>query len=250
MHRFILIIIVLQSFHVVAQTRGKLTVQWLGHAAFYIESPGGTKVLIDPWLTKNPGTPDHLKNLSLYQPDVIVVSHSHGDHLGDALTIAKANNIKVISPRMTAIYSEEEFPSALQTIINVGGVIAVGDIKISAVPAMHSSDFGGRPIGIILQIQNSETIYHTGDTWIFNDMALIQELYQPSVILLTVGGGAYVQDARTAKLEIKKYFKPKVIIPMHYGEMPFNLASEHEVKDIFKNDKRVLFLKPGDVSSF
>lgn len=248
MKKILLLTLLINSLNVMAQN--KLKVQWLGHAAFYIESPNGTKILIDPWITKNPNTPESLKNLDLYNPDVIVVSHSHLDHVGDALTIAKSKNVKIISARMTAVYSEKDLPEALQTIINVGGFIQVGDVKISAVPAMHSSDFGGRPIGIILQFTNGETIYHTGDTWIFGDMALIQEFYKPTIILLTVGGGAFVQDTATAKAEIKKYFKPKAIIPMHYGEEPFKLASENEVVETFKGDKRVIIMKPGDTKIF
>ena len=248
MKKIILFLLTINSLTIMAQNKVKL--QWLGHAAFYIESPNGTKILIDPWITKNPNTPENLKNLDLYHPDVIIVSHSHADHVGDALTIAKSKNVKIISARMTAVYSEKELPESLQTIINVGGMIEIGDVKISAVPAMHSSDFGGRPIGIILQFSNGETIYHTGDTWIFGDMALIEEFYKPSIILLTVGGGAFVQDTKTAKAVIKKYFKPKTIIPMHYGEEPFKLASEDEVIEIFKDDKRVLIMKPGETKIF
>jgi L-ascorbate metabolism protein UlaG (beta-lactamase superfamily) len=233
-----------------AQTANDVKVLWLGHAAFQITSPGGTVVLIDPWISKNPNTPDSLKNINRYHPDAIILSHSHADHVGDALTIARSKNVKIISTRMTAVYPGSVLPDSLQTIFNVGGTVAIGDIKISCVPAMHSSDFGGRPIGIILTFTNGETIYHTGDTWIFTDMQLIQEFYRPTIILLAVGGGAFVQDALTAKSAIKKYFKPRVIIPMHYGEQPFHLATESLVKRVFKGDKRVKFIKPGETMYF
>jgi L-ascorbate metabolism protein UlaG (beta-lactamase superfamily) len=232
------------------QTSHKVKLQWLGHAAFQITSPGGTVVLIDPWISKNPSTPQHLKDITRYHPDAIILSHSHADHVGDALTIAKSNQVKIISARMTAVYPASVLPDSLQTIFNVGGTVTVGDIKISCVPAMHSSDFGGRPIGIVLSFTNGEVIYHTGDTWIFGDMALIQEFYKPTIILLTVGGGAFVQDAATARTAIKKYFKPKFILPMHYGEEPFNLATEKQVKTVFKNDKRIIFIQPGEERNF
>ena len=221
-------------------------IKWLGHAAFQIVSPGGTTLLIDPWISQNPNTPVALKDLSQYHPNAIVLSHSHADHVGDALTIALRDQIHIISPRMTAVYDQDAFPTSLQTIINVGGMVRVGDIRISAVPAMHSSDFGGRPIGIILQFTNGQTIYHTGDTWIFNDMALVQEFYKPTILLIMAGGGAFGQDVSTAKTAIRKYFKPRWIIPMHYGEKPFSLATEADVKQAFGHDKRVLVLKPGD----
>jgi L-ascorbate metabolism protein UlaG (beta-lactamase superfamily) len=250
MKSLLFITILIFSLAANAQTVGKIKVLWLGHAAFQITSPNGTVILIDPWISKNPNTPDSLKDISQYHPDAIVLSHSHADHVGDALEISNSKKIKIISARMTAVYPDSVIPDSLQTIFNVGGTVTVGDVKISCVPAMHSSDFGGRPIGIILSFNNGETIYHTGDTWIFTDMQLIQEFYKPTIILLVVGGGAFVQDPPTAKAAIKKYFKPKVIIPMHYGEKPFQLAIEDDVRKVFKGDKRVLFMKPGETKFF
>jgi L-ascorbate metabolism protein UlaG (beta-lactamase superfamily) len=232
------------------QTRGSVKVQWLGHAAFEITSPAGTVLLLDPYLTQNPNTPDSLKRLGRYHPAAIVVSHSHADHLGDALALATANRVKIISPRMTAVYSRETLADSLQLIFNVGGTVQVGDVRISAVPAMHSSDFGGRPIGIILSFTNGETIYHTGDTWVFGDMALIQEFYHPTILLLGVGGGAFGQDAATARAAVRKYFRPRVILPMHYGPVPFRLATEADIRAVFAGDKRVRVLQPGQSARF
>jgi L-ascorbate metabolism protein UlaG (beta-lactamase superfamily) len=249
--KFLLLTAILNfSIMAKAQTKEKVKVLWFGHAAFQITSPNGTVIMIDPWISKNPNTPDSLKDVSQYHPDAIVLSHSHADHVGDAIEIANTKKVKIISARMTAVYPPSILPDSLQTIFNVGGTVTVGDVKISCVPAMHSSDFGGRPIGIILSFTNGETIYHTGDTWIFTDMQHIQEFYKPTIILLVVGGGAFVQDAPTAKASIQKYFKPKVIIPMHYGEEPFKLATEDDVRKVFKGDKRVLFMKPGETKLF
>lgn len=78
-------------------------------------------------------------------------------------------------------------------------------------------------------------------------MALIQEFYRPTILLLGVGGGAFGQDAATARDAARKYFKPKVIIPMHFGEQPFHLATEPEVRAVFRGDKRVQLLQPGEV---
>lgn len=251
MKKIILLITVLLLSHTIsAQTKGKVEVLWLGHAAFQITSPEGTVILIDPWISNNPNTPKKYKNIEQYKQDAIVVSHSHGDHFGDTLELAKSNNVKIISTRMTSVYPEDVLPSSLQTIWNIGGSTIVNDVKISCVPAMHSSDFGGRPTGIVLTFNNGETIYHTGDTWIFTDMQHIQEFFKPSIILLNVGGGKFAQDTNTAKASIKKYFNPKYIIPMHYGVNPFNLATEAEVKTVFKKDKRVLFMKPGETLEF
>lgn len=242
--------ILILSLMASAQPEGKVKVLWFGHAAFQITSPSGTVLLIDLWISKNPNTPDNLKDVSQYHPDAIVLSHSHADHKGDALEIVNRNKTKIISARMTAVYPGSVLPDSLQTIFNVGGTVTVGDIKISCVPAMHSSDFGGRPIGIILSFTNGETIYHTGDTRIFTDMQLIQEFYKPTIILLEVGGGAFGQDASTARSAIQKYFNPEVIIPTHYGEKPFQLATEDDVRKVFEGDERVMFMKPGETKLF
>ncbi|HEX8658680.1 MAG TPA: metal-dependent hydrolase [Hymenobacter sp.] len=247
---FLLGVLWLTAGAVQGQARGSVRVQWLGHAAFEITSPGGTVLLLDPYLTQNPNTPDSLKRLGRYHPAAIVVSHSHADHFGDALALAKANRVKIISPRMTAVYGPETLADSLQLIFNVGGTVQVGDVRVSAVPAMHSSDFGGRPIGIILSFTNGETIYHTGDTWVFSDMALIQEFYHPTILLLGVGGGAFGQDAATARAAVRKYFRPRVIIPMHYGPVPFRLATEADIRAAFAGDKRVRVLQPGQSARF
>lgn len=251
MHRlFFFVLLWLSASLASAQNSNQVRVQWLGHAAFQITSPGGTVLLLDPFLSQNPNTPDSLKNPDRYHPAAILVTHSHADHLGDALAIAKNTGVKIISPRMTAVYGRETLADSLQLIFNVGGTVRVGDVRISAVPAVHSSDFGGRPIGLVLAFANGETIYHTGDTWIFGDMALIQEFYRPTIILLNVGGGAFSQDAQTARTAVRRYFRPRVIIPMHFGPKPYHLATEAEVRAVFAGDKRLRMLQPGESAWF
>jgi L-ascorbate metabolism protein UlaG (beta-lactamase superfamily) len=224
-----------------------ISVQWLGHAAFEIVSSGGTRILIDPFLTGNPSTPDSLKALSRYngatKPAAILVSHSHGDHAADAKAIAVASGAPVIGAYDWV--GTLGLPAAQTLGGNVGGAFTIGDVKISLVPAMHGSEPGGRPTGFILQFADGRTLYHTGDTWIFGDMALIQEIYHPDIILLGVGGGPYTQDPETAALAIRKYFRPTVIIPMHYATFP-GLATENQVRSAFAGDGRLMVMKPGE----
>ena len=222
-------------------------VTWLGHAAFEVVSPGGTRLLIDPFLTKNPATPEAFKNLSRYKPDAILVSHSHFDHSGDALEIAKASGAPVVGT--FDFISSLGLPDKQAVGGNVGGTFAFGDVKVHLVPAMHSSEPGGRPLGFVLSFSDGRTLYHTGDTWIFGDMALIQEIYRPSVILLNVGGGPYTQDPGTAALAVRKYFSPEAIVPMHFATSPA-LASEADVRAAFKDERRLQVMKPGETRSF
>jgi L-ascorbate metabolism protein UlaG (beta-lactamase superfamily) len=229
-----------------------IQLRWLGHAAFEIVSAGGTRLLIDPWLAENPSTPDSLKAASRWtsdatKPAAILVSHSHFDHLGDAKAIAEATGARVIGA--FELVSSLQLPEAQAMGGNVGGSFRVGDVTVHLVPAMHSSDPGGRPLGFVVELSDGRTVYHTGDTWIFGDMSLIQERYQPSIILLNVGGGPYTQDPRTAALAIRKYFRPRTIVPMHFATFPA-LATEQQVRTAFGNDARLTVMRPGETRRF
>jgi L-ascorbate metabolism protein UlaG (beta-lactamase superfamily) len=235
-----------QVFRVPA-SRNRITVRWLGHAAFEITSPGGTRLLLDPFISGNPSTPDSLKSLARYRPAAILVTHSHDDHALDAKAIAQASGAKVISTFEWV--NGLRLPASQALGGNVGGTFKVGDVTVHIVPAMHSSDPGGRPIGFVLEFADGRKLYDMGDSWIFGDMSLIQELYKPSIILLNVGGGPYTQDPRTARLEIAKYFTPTTIIPMHYGTFP-GLATEADVRAAFAGDRRLTVMRPGQSLAF
>lgn len=230
-----------------ARAAGDITITWLGHAAFQVVSPGGTTLLLDPFIKNNPKTPEAMKDLSAYKPDAILVTHSHGDHFGDALEIAAAANAKLIG--VADHVRGLDLPKGNVLRGNPGGKIKIGDVMIHFVPAMHSSTKGGRPVGYIIEFADGRSIYDTGDTWIFGDMALIQEIYSPDIILLQAGGGPFNQDPKTAALAIKKYFDPKVIIPMHYGTWGI-LSSEDEVREVLGGDSRVKIMQPGDTVKF
>jgi len=228
-----------------------ITVQWLGHASFEVTSSGGTKIIIDPFITGNPVTPAALKSLDRYgsswKPNAILVSHSHSDHSADAKAIAEKSGAPVISSFEWV--STLKLPDAQTMGGNVGGTFKVGDVTVHLVPAMHSSDPGGRPLGFVLEFADGRTLYHTGDTWVFGDMALIQEMYHPDIILLNVGGGPFTEDPRAAATAIRRYFKPATIVPMHYKTFP-GLATDADVRSAFPGDRRLVILNPGDTRKF
>ena len=227
-------------------------VRWLGHATFEVLSPGGTRLLIDPWLAQNPSTPDSLKATARWtgattKPSAILVSHAHFDHSADAKAIAQGSGAPVIG---TFEYvSSLELPEAQALGGNVGGSFRVGDVTVHLVPALHSSAPGGRPLGFVIEFAGGRTLYHTGDTWIFGDMSLIEERYHPSIILLNVGGGPYTEDPATAALAVRKYFHPTTIVPMHYATFPA-LATEAQVRAAFANDRRLVVMRPGESRTF
>src|SRR6266508_2694773 len=219
-----------------AEQKNEIQITWLGHAAFELLSSGGTDILIDPFLTKNPATPAEFKDLSRYHPNYILVTHSHGDHLGDAVELAKISKAKIVS-----VYMPEPF--------NVCDKLSLGDVKVHVVPAMHSSEPSGRPVGYILEFADGRAVYHEGDTWIFGDMALIQELYHPNIILMPVGAAADGQSQQVAWLAVKRYFKPQIVIPMHYGALPGS-STDADVRAAVGKDPRVIFMKPSETKKF
>jgi L-ascorbate metabolism protein UlaG (beta-lactamase superfamily) len=227
--------------------RARVTVRWLGHATFEVTSSGGTRILIDPFVTGNPATPDSLKSLARYsgawRPNAILVSHAHDDHSADAKAIAQASGAPVISAYEWA--STLGLPQAQVQGGNVGGTFRVGDVTVHLVPAMHSSE-PGRALGFVLAFPGGRTLYHTGDTWIFGDMALIQERYRPSIILMGVGGGPYTEDPSDAALALRKWFTPRTVVPMHFGTFP-GLATEAQVRAALP---AATIMRPGETRVF
>jgi L-ascorbate metabolism protein UlaG (beta-lactamase superfamily) len=249
---FALLIAPLLGGHAQAQqnkTKKDIQITWLGHAAFEIVSAGGTRILIDPFLKENPATPPEFKDLARYKPNYILVTHSHGDHMGDAIGIAKASKAKLVTVNFPTLFQKEELPDELIQTVNVGGTVALGDVTVHVVPAMHGSEPSGRPVGFVIEFSDGRSVYHQGDTWIFGDMALIQEFYHPTIILMNVGGKAYGQSPQVALTAINKYFKPQIIIPMHYASLP-TMSTEAEVRAAIEKDKRVQFMKPGQTKTF
>jgi L-ascorbate metabolism protein UlaG (beta-lactamase superfamily) len=224
--------------------------------------------MIDPWILQNPKTPAAWKDLDkLGKLDVILVTHAHGDHVGDAAALARKNKVQVWAPAGLAdtwaelgILTPEEAPR-----MNKGGTIKpLGpDIAISQVRADHSSEFiyvnpdskkrevhvGGEPVGYIVKLENGFTIYHMGDTNLFGDMKLIGELYKPDLVLVPIGGH-FVMDPKEAAMAIK-LIKPKFAIPMHYGTIPQLAGTPDEFKAALgKSATKVIVMQPGDMTKF
>jgi L-ascorbate metabolism protein UlaG (beta-lactamase superfamily) len=218
--------------------QGEVVVQWFGHSAFKIVSPGGKAILIDPFIAKNPKTPRQYRHLDkLGKVDLILLTHGHRDHVGDAPTLAKKHKAKVFAPPglNDTLATLGILPKALAPRMNKGGVVTpLGpDIKITMVRAEHSSEFawtnpatgkreihvGGAPAGWIIELENGFRIYHMGDTGLFGDMRLIGEYYRPDLVLIPVGGH-FTMNPKDAAYATKNLLKPKFAIPMHYGTFP------------------------------
>ncbi len=248
---------------------GKVTVQWFGHAAFKITSVEGKVILIDPFLTKNPKAPDKYKDLkALGKVDLILVTHAHGDHVGDGPALAKMHHAPLYAPAglNDTLLALDILPKELSPRFNKGGVITpLGPgIKITMTRAEHSSEFrwknpqsgqteihvGGEPAGFIIEMENGFKVYHMGDTGIFGDMKLIGEYYKPDLVLIPIGGH-FVMSPKDAAYATNTWLKPRHAIPMHYGTNPSLKGTPEEyVRALGKTRTKVYALKPGEEIRF
>lgn len=193
-------------------------VKWLAHSAFLMEIDGHT-ILIDPFLTGNPlatAAADDMK------PDVILLSHAHGDHLGDTVTIAKASHSKVVT---NFEISEKFTADGLERVIggNPGGTVDLGFATVKMTRAYHSSSFpdgsyGGAPMGFIITAKESDkTVYFAGDTALFSDMALIGD-HGIDLAILPIGDLFTMGVADSIKAI--RFLRPKFVMPCHYNTFP------------------------------
>ena len=248
---------------------GKAEVQWLGQATTRITTPGGKVIVIDPWLTTNPKTPEAFKKLeALGKVDLILVTHGHNDHFGDVAALAKLTGAPVYGPAglIQSAISLGILPAEQATRFGKSGTVTpIGaNIRITATHAEHSSELlwrnpatskdethvGGEPQGYIIELENGFRIYHLGDSGLFGDMKLIGEYYHPDLILIPIGGH-FVMDPKDAAYATRNFLKPKFAIPIHYGTTPqLKGTPEEYIKALGDTPTKVLTMKPGDKLEF
>lgn len=196
---------------------------WLGHAGFRIET-GNSVLLIDPFITGNPkfqGSADDATQGCTH----IILTHGHDDHVGDTVEIAKRTGAQLMANFEISKYLNGKGIENVNPA-NPGGTLAGTGFDVTFTKAFHSSStiVDGKPIylgaacGIILRAEG-KTVYHMGDTEIFGDMALIQEVFQPDVGCVPIGD-RFTMGAKQAAMACKRFFKFKTIIPIHYGTFP------------------------------
>lgn len=227
-----------------------LAINWLGHAAVHITTPKGTEILIDPFLEQNPKFP---KGYKLPEKlDLMLLSHGHGDHIADAITVAKKHRPKVVGmvELVTWIGSK-----GVEDIVgmNVGGSFKHKDVIITLVEARHSSSvqdgdkslYAGDPTGFVIAAEDAPVIYHAGDTSLFSDMRLIKELYAPEVGMIPIGDHYTMGPKAAAKAA--EFLGLKTVIPIHYGTFPQLTGTPAELEQHLKGSGvRVLVPKPGE----
>jgi L-ascorbate metabolism protein UlaG (beta-lactamase superfamily) len=236
-----------------AQTAsGKTELLWLGQAGFRITSPGGKTIVIDPWLTGGPKTPAPYKTdiSALGKVDLLLVTHAHVDHIGDAPALAKLNNTVLYGPAdmVTPLITLGMLPANLGHRFNkTGHVKPLPGIKVTAVAAEHSSLLvwnnpatgkleshpAGEAVGYIIEMENGFKIWHMGDTGLFGDMKFINDRYKPDLVLLPIGGN-FTMDPEDAAFAVKNWLTAKAVIPMHYNSNPLTKGTLAEFQEAMK----------------
>ncbi len=233
----------------------KLT--WYGHSAFGLEF-GNSKVLIDPLLKKTPWFDGLLSeaeaDAAMEGTTHIVLTHGHFDHVGDTLEIAGKTGATVISNFDLCMWLANKGLEKIDPT-NTGGTVFHDGFSVSFVQAIHSSaqvgEDGishslGNSNGVVLHIDGEKSVYHMGDTDIFGDMALVQELHQPQIGIVPVGD-RFTMGGAVAALACRRYFKFETIIPAHYGSFPIiDQTAEKFVTAMEDGAKIVQVMKPGN----
>jgi L-ascorbate metabolism protein UlaG (beta-lactamase superfamily) len=234
---------------------GGTRITYLGHATFRVVTPGAEQIIIDPFLTDNPTTPEELKQVG--ELDAILITHGHFDHFADAIPLAQETGATVISNFEIMSYLQSQGVENAQPI-QKGGTAQIGGIRVTATHAFHSSSiqtedgsliYGGEPMGYIVEFESGFKLYHAGDTALFGDMQLIGEIYRPDLALLPIGDRLVMGPLEAA--HAIRLLSVQHVVPIHYSTdvMPIFTGDPEEFQEHLSKlapDTVVHVMEPGD----
>jgi L-ascorbate metabolism protein UlaG (beta-lactamase superfamily) len=222
------------------------TLTWLGHAAFRLDSPGGKRIYIDPFL-QNPKCPENER--SPERADVIALTHGHDDHVGDTVSMSQQ-----LSPE--AVVAQVELKGWLGAQgakldampgPNKGGTIEAAGCQFTLTNAFHSSStedggYAGESCGIVIELEDRTKVYFAGDTCVFGDMQLIARIYEPDVAVLPIGGH-FTMGPREAALALELLGNPRCV-PCHWGTFPLLTGTPQKLKELAPG-ANIVDIEPG-----
>ena len=237
-----------------------ISVRWLGHATFAITGPSGQRLLIDPYLVNNPAFPKEL-GAEVTAPsafDCILVTHPHSDHFEDVLPLLMDDSrLKVIAQFEIGLWLKQHGVEEGQVIgMNTGGTVTFENVRITMVPAVHTSSVYegsspralGFPVGYVIRFANGFTIYNTGDTAVTMDMKIVHDLYHPNLVILPIGD-FYTMGAEQAAYALN-LLEPQFALGGHWGTwngMPPGTPEDLEKELLrYKLPTQLIKLKPGE----
>jgi L-ascorbate metabolism protein UlaG (beta-lactamase superfamily) len=237
----------------VNQVHDVFSFTWLGHATFLFRTPGGRRIMLDPWVSTNPSTPEGAKKID--QLDLMLITHGHSDHTGDAVSIGRSSGAQVVAPFELSVWLQQK---GLKNVIgmNPGGTLNILGLSVTMVPAQHSSSveedgravYAGVATGYIIRLEDGLTVYFAGDTSVFGDMKLIGEIYRPAIGFLPIGD-LYTMGPEQAAVACDLLGIRKVV-PMHFGTFPALTGTPAALRQLVAaRAVDVIELKPGETSS-
>jgi len=230
---------------------GGATLTWLGHATLHLKTPAGTSVLIDPWIKGNPKFPSQVAEFD--KVDLMLLTHGHGDHTGDALSVTQKYDPTVICiAELSYLLASQGVKPEKLAGMNLGGTQRFADLEISMVEARHSSSYeidgkhvyAGDAGGFIVKVEGGVSFYFAGDTALFSDMKLIKELYAPEIAVLPIGD-YYTMGPEHAAVAAE-WIGAKKVIPIHWGTFPALVGTPQKMEKALEGKKiEVIEMTPG-----
>ena len=225
-----------------------MEITWLGHGTFQFVLPAGEHILMDPWTEGNPKYPE---GYTIQKIDLMLITHGHFDHIHDAVPLAQKHSPQVGAIYETCHWLESKGVENLHPM-NKGGTQKIGSVRITMTHAIHSCGilddgqiiYGGEAAGYVLHFEDGRTLYFSGDTNVFTDMQLIEQLYHPELVFLPIGD-LYTMSPVEAAAAVR-LLKPKKVIPMHFGTFPPLIGHPDQLRELTKDTgAEILALEPG-----